>query len=260
MSISSTGKGLLNLALIVSPAVLSVHVGDCVSFHNSTSQTVTVSAGGSDSFGKVDLTPDSTTPGAAQLDAKSAGVDHVSATVSGVPVPGTGLVTILPALPIPSSPAAPTHSPNPSHSPKGGSPKPSGGHSSTPSAGASSAPTSTASTHAKHAKHERHTGLLLTGASLPPLPPLPSQLSAVSLGTNPLVAPGLAGATPAPTSTASEAAMVVGGPIEPLRGDGRGLPAAIAILLVLGLITGWGRVLLASHEAVDDLPRVGHRL
>jgi hypothetical protein len=81
----------------------------------------------------------------------------------------------------------------------------------------------------------------------------------VPLGTNPLVAPGL-GATPAPTSTASEAAMVVGGPIEPLRGDGKGLPAAIAILLVLGLITGWGRVLLASHEAVDDIPRTAHSL
>jgi plastocyanin len=258
VNVSSTGSLLkLNLALLVSPAAVSVHVGDCVSFHNSTKQTVTVSASGSDSYGSFDLTPGATTPPSAQLAAKAAGVDDVSASASGVAVPGAGLVTILPALPVPtpSLTPSPKHNPTPTHTPKGGSATPTSGRSSTSTASASATPTSTS----KHSKTRAHSGI--TGISLPPLPPLPeNRVTAVPLGTNPLVAPGLSTANPTPTTTASEAAMVVAGPIEPLSGDGRGLPEAVAILLVLGLITGWGRVLLASHEAVDDLPRGGHRL
>jgi plastocyanin len=246
---ATTSVAGLTLGLTMSPTVLSVHVGDCVAFDNTTKDTVTVSATGS-SY-NVQLPQGTTTPPGADFAPKSAGAAVVDATPSNLPA--ATAITILPAT-VPTVTPSPNPSKSPAHPSSGGSPKPkSSGHSST--AGASPNPTKTSST--KHSKRLPHG---LTGVSLPPLPPLPSnQETAVPLGTNPLVAPGLT-AAPAPTTTASQAAMVVAGPIEPLSGNGRGLPEAIAILLVLGLITGWGRVLLASHEAVDDLPRTGHRL
>jgi plastocyanin len=257
VTIASSGL-LASLTLSVSPGVVTVHVGDCVSFNNETKATVTVSATGSDSY-RLDLTPGAETPPSAQLAATTAGADVLSVSSNKAPLPAGGAITILPALPVPTPalPPSPKHNPTPTHTPKGGSTTPTSGHSSSSTASTSATASPTASS--KHSKKPAHPGI--TGISLPPLPPLPlNRVTAVPLGTNPLVAPGLSAANPTPTTTASEAAMVVAGPIEPLSGDGRGLPEAVAILLVLGLITGWGRVLLASHEAVDDLPRTGNRL
>jgi plastocyanin len=261
VTISSSGP-LAGLTLSASPAVVTVHVGDCVSFDNSTKATVSVSATGSDSYG-ISLTRGAVTPPSAQLAATSAGADvlRVTSDAKPSPLPAAGAITILPALPIPvpTPPLTPSpkHNPKPTHTPKGGSATPTSGQSSTSTASTSS--TASPTPGAKHSTKRAHPGI--TGISLPPLPPLPlNRVTAVPLGTNPLVAPGLSSPNSTATTTASEAAMVVAGPIEPLSGDGRGLPEAVAILLVMGLITGWGRVLLASHEAVDDVPRGGHRL
>jgi plastocyanin len=244
VTISSTA-----VLLTVSPAVAVVPVGDCVEFANNAKFTVSVSVTGADSYGPYSLTAGAVTPRGIAFAPKTAGADVVNA--SGSSATGIGTITVVPAaVPTVTPTPTPTHSPKPSHPSKSGSPKPSSGSSS------SSAATPTPSpTHSKRAR-PRPTGVLL-----PSLPPLPSSgQTAVPLGTNPVVAPGLVAATPTPTTTASEAAMVVAGPIEPLDGDGRGLPEAVAIVMVLGLVTGWGRVLLASHAAVDDDPRGNHRL
>jgi hypothetical protein len=55
-------------------------------------------------------------------------------------------------------------------------------------------------------------------------------------------------------------AAVIGGPLEPTGGNGRGLPVAVGVLVVLGMVTGWGRVLLAGSGAVDNRPKGEHRL
>jgi hypothetical protein len=101
-----------------------------------------------------------------------------------------------------------------------------------------------------------------TGIELPPLPPLPKVgVTSLPKGSKPLVAPGLPATGVAPPSTsqsASPVAAVISGPIEPLDNNSRGLPVAIGVLVVLGIATGWGRVLLATTGSGDNRRKSAH--
>lgn len=240
MTVSRTG--LANLALAVKPSAVKVQVGDCVAFHNATHSGVTVTVTGTSSYGPVTLTAGATTGRNASFAPQAAGTDSLTATTPLV-TPGHGTIAVSPAP-----------SPTPTPTTIRGSTKPSGGHSSSPAAHP---------TVASSPKHSKSPSPRPTGVSLPPLPPLPSSgVTAVPLGSNPVVAPGPVTPTPSSTSTAtaSPAPLVLSGPLEPADNNRRGLPEAVGVCVVLGLATGWGRVLLASPEAVDDDPNGDHRL
>jgi hypothetical protein len=77
---------------------------------------------------------------------------------------------------------------------------------------------------------------------IPVLPSLPGGgASAPPEASHPVVAPQLAG------SGTRQAATV----LEPSGGSRRGLPAAVAAVLVIGLGTAFGRAALAAAPAVD---------
>jgi hypothetical protein len=75
---------------------------------------------------------------------------------------------------------------------------------------------------------------------LPSFPP--GSGAAPPAASHPVVAPRVKGA-----AGASTVATV----IEPASGPSRGLPAAIAAVIVLGLIAAYGRAVLATAPAVD---------
>jgi hypothetical protein len=83
-------------------------------------------------------------------------------------------------------------------------------------------------------------------------------------GSKPVVAPGQVGTTdvahPGTTTSTSPVAAVLSGPIEPLDSNRRGLPVAIGVLVVLGIATGWGRVLLATSGPGDNRFKGDHQI
>jgi hypothetical protein len=228
--------------IALSPSAATVQVGGCVGFRNTTTASVTVTVTGTSSY-KATLA----SGGSASFSPHKAGSDVMKATHLLASAAGT--LTVSPA-------------PKPTPTPTSGSPTPSGGHSSTPTTRPDVAPSSKHSKHPGHPGHRGNPNPQPTGVQLPPLPPLPSNgVTALPLGTNPLVAPGPTSAAPTSGSTTpSPSAAVVAGPIEPADDDRRGLPEAVSVVLVLGLASGWGRVLLAQPEAVDDASRGDHRL
>jgi hypothetical protein len=99
---------------------------------------------------------------------------------------------------------------------------------------------------------------------LPPLPPLPTTgitglAGGLPQASQPVVAPGLTSAPPI-TESSTPVAAVIAGPLDPAGNNGRGLPEAVGVLVVLGLVTGWGRVLLAQPVAVDNRRKGSHRI
>jgi hypothetical protein len=77
-------------------------------------------------------------------------------------------------------------------------------------------------------------------------------------GTRPTpgVAPSVAGSPPGPLQTTTPAAVVAAGPLEPPSGRALGLPAALAVLVLIGVGTAVVRVVLAE-PAVDNRRSVG---
>jgi hypothetical protein len=242
-----TISGSVSLAL--SPSAATAEVDNCVAFHNATTTTVTVTVtrGGVTLYQPRKLAKGATTSTSVSFLPTSKGTDTDKATalpsVLGKSLgSASGTISVSPAA---GAKPTPTH----------GSPTPGGGHSSTPAVHPDVAPSP------KHGKHPKHSNPQPTGIALPPLPPLPSTgVTALPLGSNPVVAPGPTSGSTTSTATSSPAAAVIAGPIEPADDDRRGLPEAVGVVLALGLATGWGRVLLAAPDAVDDAPRGNHRL
>jgi plastocyanin len=237
--------------LVLSPNSVKVQTGQCVAFVNSTSSKVTLSVSRS---GKTLYSAGISKGGAADFTASSAGTDAVSASsqVLLLKFTGGGSVTATaPPSPHPTKSNSPT-SPNPKHTP--------------------SSPTHPkVASNPKHPKHQsnKHGGNQkkkskqqtptphATGIKLPPLPPLPKVgVTALPKGSKPVVAPGQVSTTtaaqPGTTTSTSPVAAVLSGPIEPLDSNRRGLPVAIGVLVVLGIATGWGRVLLATSGPGDN--------
>jgi plastocyanin len=255
--------------LTLSPSSVKVTAGDCVSYSNRTSPgskvnlsitegghtvySATLASGASGSFS-------TSTDGKAKVSAST------SAVAGLIKSTGSGSVTIVaPPSPHPSkssSPSKPKHSSSPTKHPRvAGKPK-NGKHS-------SSQKHSKQSKHSSGSKHGQTPQPHATGIKLPPLPPLPSVgVTSLPKGSKPLVAPGATTgpdgsqvATGAPgSSSASPVAAVIGGPIEPLDNNSRGLPVAVGVLVVLGIATGWGRALLAASGPVDRRSKGGHGL
>jgi plastocyanin len=234
--------------LVVTPSPAKVQVGDCVAFHNATTTLLTLkvtTAAGKTVYPNVALDRGQTTSSKASFAPTAAGSDTFAAATKGLlgllPTRGSGTITVSPA----TSPTA--------------SPTPSGKHSSAPSVHPDVAPSPKKSKGSK----KKHTPTPKpTGIKLPPLPPLPTTgVTALPLGSNPVVAPLLpTRGSSSPSESPSPVAAIIGGPLEPVENNRRGLPEAVAVLVVLGLATGWGRVLLALPRSVDDKHRPDHRI
>jgi hypothetical protein len=226
--------------LVLTPSSAKLQLGTCVAFDNATDAKVmlTVVHDGKTVYGTTTVGRGQTTSRSASFAPAALGQDTVAATSRAVlvlPVKGSATITVTPA---------------PSVSPTA-SPTPGGTGSSTPVASPDVAPSP---------KNSKHPNPKPTGIKLPPLPPLPSSgATGVPQGSNPLVAPG---PTSPPTTLESQTpvAQIVAGPLEPPDDNSRGLPEAVGVIVVLGLATGWGRVLLAQPRAVDDRPHGDHRL
>ncbi|HVU62210.1 MAG TPA: hypothetical protein VG899_16155 [Mycobacteriales bacterium] len=215
----SQGRGLsLDVSSVLVPT------GGCVRFANLTDVTVTVKV--SDSSFSTRL------PAKTPASASAAFVATHGATVTatdGVRT-GRGTISVEAAPPTPKqtqtdipspveslAPTPPTHSPKPPPTPA-----------TSPSVTPTPSPTPTRS----------H-----SSAAIPVLPSLPSGgSSAPPVVSHPVVAPQLPGAGSQPV-----AATVV----EPVGGAQRGLPAAVAIVVLIGLASAYGRAVLAAAPAVD---------
>jgi plastocyanin len=240
--------------LVLSPSSVKVQVGNCVEYVNSATSkvTLTISQGSRTVFGPRDIAKGSAT----SFTPSSAGRDTVSASsqVLLLKFTGGGSVTAT----APSSP----------HPTKSGSPKPTPKTSKSPSKHPNVAPNpkhphKQANKNGKSQKKQTPQPHA-TGIKLPPLPPLPSVgVTALPKGSKPLVAPGEtvppAVAQPGTNST-SPVAAVLSGPIEPLDSNRRGLPVAVGVLVVLGIATGWGRVLLAASGPGDKRSKGDHKI
>jgi plastocyanin len=238
--------------LVLTPARLKVGVGACVAFTNSAATQVSLSV---TNGGGTNVYTATLAKGTTKAYRPKVGKDTATAT-------GKPPLNILgqPVGPKPTGTATITVSSPPSTSPTGsGSPAP-GGHS-------SGKPVNRPTVASKPHGSKHHTPRpRATGIKLPPLPPLPTAGFTAPLprASNPVVAPGPSSAPPV-TTTSSPVAAVIGGPLEPTGDNGRGLPVAVAVLVVLGMVTGWGRVLLAAPGAgdtgaVDNHPKGQHRL
>jgi plastocyanin len=257
ITISGPSHGHLSL----SPSAVKVQTGDCVTFANSADNkvSVTISQSGKTVFGPTTIAKG----GTASFTPSSAGKDSVTASMkiigNLITQTGSGTVTATaPPRPHPSKSSSSKPTPKQTKSGKpprvASSPKHNGNHKQSNKANGKKGKNG-AKTPQPHA----------TGIKLPPLPPLPSVgISALPKGEKPVVAPGV---TPPPvvagqptSQSASPVAAVLSGPIEPLDSDRRGLPVAIGVLVVLGIATGWGRVLLATSGAGDNRTKASRHL
>lgn len=213
--------------VVLVPQHVSIPYGGCVVFTNETATTATITVSGGyratvDGFG-------ASTTGARRYVGRTAGRHAVTAT-SG-PATTTGSITV--AAPASSSLSQPSSSPSrqPTHR----------GPAATSGAGSPSARSS--ATGPQVAPGPKR----LKPPAVPPARPVPvSSVLAPSPGPTPEVAPS------------SSAAAVVSGPLEPPTDRGVGLPAALAVLAVVGCGAGLVRVLLAEPVgAVDSGQTVG---
>jgi plastocyanin len=227
-----TVTGPVHGNLVLTPATVKVAVGGCVRFTNATGGTLslTVSQGDKTVF-TATMAKGAVVDGKNGFAPTAAGTDTIAASEKALlnlgTYTGSGSITVKPA---PSS--TPSHSPSPTPSHHSNSPTAKPHHSPTP----------------KHSKKSTP-GPHATGIKLPKLPPLPSGgLTTVPLpkGSIPVVAPGPSTAPPVVASSATPVAAIYNGPVERAVDNSRGLPIAVGVLVVLGLASGWGRVLLAA--------------
>ncbi|MGN6475166.1 MAG: hypothetical protein ACTHK4_16155 [Mycobacteriales bacterium] len=198
--------------------------GACVRFANLTDVTVTVTVSGSSFSEKL--------PPRTPASASSSYIAHKSATTTatdGVRT-GHGSITVeradaTPTTPPTSSAAVPTATG-------------SGG-------GAVEPPASVVSTIGPYSLAGPAPPVQTQGAAavLPVLPAFsPGQSSAPQTASHPVVAPRVKPSNdPQLTSTV----------VEPVSGTGRGLPAVVAVVLLLGLAAGYARTVLTASPAVD---------
>lgn len=203
-------------------SAVTVTNGACVRFHNKTNATAIIDVRGT-SYRQSVPAGGITTGSENYTATTTATVDAVSALRSG-----NSTITVRESSPSPStSPSASaTKSPH-----------------LTPSPTTSPHVTKSASHSPKPRKHQ---GKL----SLPPLPPLPSGgISGKVVPSNPLVAPGEV--APSGQSVSGTQPVPVATVIEPAVDSKRGLPIAIAAVVLLGLICGYGRAVLSTSGGSD---------
>jgi plastocyanin len=194
-----------------------VTTGGCVGFANLTDVTVNVSVSGSSFSERLPAK----TPASASRSftaTKSAGV-----TASDGIRTGHGSITVQKPV------STPTYIPPPVQS---SAPAP------TPSE-ASATPSATASDSATPKTHESHHSAVAVLPALPSLPP--GNADAPPAASHPVVAPRVKGTGVAQTA----------GVLEPASGERRGLPAAVALVALLGLVAAYGRAVLVAAPAVD---------
>ncbi len=198
--------------------------GACVRFANLTDVTVTVTVSGSSYSERL--------PARTPASASSSYIAHKSATVTatdGVRT-GHGRIEVESASSQPTvAPTTSTYVPPPS----GSAPSP--------------APVSTVGAYsvatAQPVQPVQTSGAV---AVLPALPSLPhGDSSAPPAASHPVVAPRVKSSDPRYTSTV----------LEPAGRSGRGLPAAVAVVMLLGLASAYGRTVLIAAPAVDAAAR-----
>ncbi|HEX3705612.1 MAG TPA: hypothetical protein VHV76_03190 [Mycobacteriales bacterium] len=197
-----------------------VTTGGCVGFANLTDVTITVKVAGS-SFSE--RLPAKTPASASRsyVATKSAAVTATDGIRTGhgsitVEKPVSTPTYIAPAPPVESSAPAQAVSATPSATPS-----------------KSTTPTPTPKTHSSH---DAEVGSL---PALPSLPPGGSDVPPVA--SHPVVAPRVKGSAVAQSATV----------LEPVSGPRRGLPAAVALVVLLGLVAAYGRTVLMAAPAVD---------
>lgn len=230
-----TVSGPKDRNLILTPSVAKFQLGSCLAFANATSAPVNIAItkDGATVF-TATLTAGATTAVKASYTPKTAGHASIAASshVLVLKFTGSGSVTVSPA---------PSDSPS-----SGGSATPHGHQSSTPRGRPSK------SAHPSKSSKSHSPKPHATGFKLPPLPPLPTVgQSALPRGSSPVVAPGLGSPAPLTTTSSSPVAAVVAGPLETAEDTSRGLPIAVAVLVILGLASGYGRVLLATPRPAE---------
>jgi hypothetical protein len=222
-----------NSVLQLDVSAVTATKGECVRFRNKTNTTATVDVRGT-TYRQV-IRAGGITSGKANYTATAnATVDAVSGLRSG------------------SSPLTVTAaSPQPSSSPSG---RPTTSPSASPTSTAKASASASASGSASASPHRRKGKIVL-----PPLPPLPSGgVSGGIVPSNPLVAPGetTPGSEPVSGTQSIAAAATV---LEPTSGSGRGLPVLVALVVLVGLIAGFGRVVLAVPNRPESRDRRRHR-
>lgn len=212
--------GVSGTLVVLDPDHYDLPYGGCVQFVNQTAATTTVTVG---SRYVQDLGPNENTSGSSNFRGTTPGRFPVTATSGPTGNRAHGTLTVA---------AAPHRSPPPSspHPSKTSTPAPPASPASSSGGGPQVAPTPSRSHgHGHRRGHQR-------GGLQPPVsPPGPVQI--------PTFTP-----TPAPTA-------IVSGPVEPASGRGKGLPAALAALGVVGGGAAFIRVLAA--EPVEDGQNVG---
>jgi hypothetical protein len=223
------------LTLSVSNAFVTS--GGCVRFANLTDVTVTVRVSGSSFSARLPArTPASASPHFTAT--KSATVTATDGVRSG-----RGSITVSKASPTPRptiSEIRPTSLPSTA---PGAKPSKSAKPSKTPKTDAE-LPDSGVATNAPAAVNTQHP---LAAPAIPSLPPPPAGGDGVPATqapevSHPVVAPQVkTGSDPRLTSTV----------VEPVSGSGRGLPATVAVVFLLGLAAAYGRTVFAAEAAVE---------
>lgn len=224
-----------NLSFDVSSVIVTK--GGCVRFANLTDVTVTVRVSGS-SFS--DRLPARTPASASRSFTanKSAGVtatDGVRTGHGSITVESTGSTTAANPAPTPSTVVAPP--------PKSTAPTPTPKASKTKAVGSGDVPNN-GPTDAAAAVNTQHA---FAQPALPVLPPQQSTGGSSSSGgpptaSHPVVAPQVKSSDPLYTSTT----------VEPAHGPRRGLPAAVALVLLFGLAAAYARTVLVAGAAVES--------
>ena len=218
----------------LSPASLTIQPVDRVVFVNATRNSWRVQVG---STYDVVLFPGQATDGAAldpePFQPSSVGGYHVVASSPAAANDLTATITVRPATRAPTPTTSPAPSPTPS---PGGSPRVA------PSPTTSSPRPATSSTVAT----PRSAATSTTSA------PEPATTSTPKAGTSTAAAGGGSGGSAGGGSGTSSNGTPIAGPVEEVGGNGVGLPAAVASVLVAGLLAGWIRVLLAEPVAVHE--------
>lgn len=197
--------------------------GGCVGFANLTDVTVTVRVSGSSFSERLSAR----TPASASRSFAATKSGEVTAT-DGIRT-GHGSITVEKPVSTPTHVASPVRS---------SAPPPTVSASSTPSETPSATSSESArATPKKHASHQSEVG------SLPALPSLPPGGGADQPPTasHPVVAPRAKGSTTVQSATV----------LEPVGGPRRGLPAVVALVVLLGLAAAYGRAVLVAVPAVD---------
>ena len=218
----------------LSPASLTIRPVDRVVFVNGTRNSWRVQVG---STYDVVLFPGQATDGAA-LDPEPFQPPSVGSyrVVASSPAAGNDLaatITVRSATPAPTPKASPSpaRTPSPDRTPRV-APSPT-----------TSAPKPAATSTSSAPK---------PAASSTSSAPKPAKTSTPKAATSTAAAGGDSGGSGGGGSGTSSSGTPIGGPVENVDGNGIGLPAAVASVLVAGLLAAWVRVLLAEPVAVHE--------